>query len=256
MQAYGILIAASLFMLYASLSRASMAAFLVGMGALFWIHPINRLNRFAVLAVLLLLAAVVANPQESLQSFESWLYKGRAEEGLLSARSEQWQFGYQSFRERPLLGVGFGVTAAREDDWALDNFRDLKVEQGSSLSALLGQVGLLGSVPIYLAIIWLLLRSLNYARKVRDPWLSGIVASAFVGFVNSFFEGWLAAPGSGLYWFVVFQFFFLDAVMTHLKPPRRRFSFPTDPYAEAAARARKVAPAHRPAVVAGRGGNC
>lgn len=225
-QSYGILIVSGLFMLYASWSRASVGAFLVGMAVLLWIHPINRLNRFAVLGSLLLFAAFVMRPEGTLRSFESWLYKGRAEETLLAARSDQWELGYQNFRERPLLGIGFGVTAAAEEQWDLESFRYLKVEQGSSLSALLGQIGLVGSVPIYLGIIWLLLRSLHYARRVRDPWLSGVVAAGFVGFVNSFFEGWLAAPASGLYWFVVFQLFFLDAVMTSLKPPGRSSWFP------------------------------
>lgn len=252
MQGYGILLVASLALLYASWSRASIGAFVVGVAVLFWIHPINRLNRFAVLGALLLLAAFFMGPQDALESLESWLYKGRAEEKLLAARSQQWQLGYQSFLERPLLGGGYGVTAAREDEWALDNFQYLKIEQGSSLFALLGQVGLLGSVPFYLGIIGLLLRSLHYARRVRDPWLSGIVASASVGFVNSFFEGWMAAPGSGLFWLVVFQFFFLDAVMSNLKPMGRPFPFPKAQYPTPALRYQGAAPSYRPAVAAGR----
>jgi O-antigen ligase len=223
-------------MLYASWSRASVGAFIIGMAALLWIHPINRLNRFAVIGCLLLFAIFVAAPDGTLRYFESWVYKGRVTEELLAARADEWQRGYQSFREKPLLGVGFGVTAVAEEHWDLESFRYLKVEQGSSLSALLGQVGLLGSVPIYLGIIWLLLRSLQYARRVRDPWLSGVVAVGFVGFVNSFFEGWLAAPASGLYWLVVFQFFFLDAVMSNLKPAGRPSAFPRVPNPRAALR--------------------
>ena len=219
-QGYVILLAAGLFMLFATWSRASVGAFVVGMAVLLWIHPINRLNRFAVLGALLLLAAFVMAPGGVVGSLESWLYKGRASEDLLAARSQQWRLGFQNFRERPLLGMGFGVTAAAEEDWDLESFQYLKVEQGSSLSASLGQIGLLGSAPLYFGIVWIVIRSLHYARRVRDPWLSGVVAVAFVGFVNSFFEGWLAAPASGPYWLVVFQLFFLDAVMSNLRPTR------------------------------------
>ena len=86
---------------------------------------------------------------------------------------------------------------------------------------MLGQVGLIGTVPFYLAMLVILFRSAAYARAVRDPWFTGIVGATWAGFANSFLEGWMAAPGSGLFWFQLFQCFFLHIAMSRPRPAPR-----------------------------------
>ncbi len=208
------------FLLMQSWSRASIAAFGGGLLTVWWIHPRNRLTRYAAVAGLAVLILMVSSAHFG-DRIEYWLYKGKGHDTLLTARTEQWKLGIEAFQQSPLLGVGFGITSRREEAWSLESFETLRVEQGSSFFAILGQTGLLGVVPFYAAILIVLIGSTRFARAVKDPWLTGIVSSCWVAFLNSFFEGWMAAPGSGMFWFLTFQLFFLNAVTTQLRMPRR-----------------------------------
>ena len=220
-QATAILMVALVYLLIVSWSRASVLACLVGTLVIWATHPRNQLTRFGVLAVVALTVVMLARPTRTVQRVENWIYKGKTHESLVSARAEQWRYGYDNFLKNPWLGVGFGITSDYEAQWSLGTFRYLKREQGSSLWAMLGQVGLIGTVPFYLAMLVILFRSAAYARAVRDPWFTGIVGSAWAGFANSFLEGWMAAPGSGLFWFQLFQCFFLHIAMSRPRPATR-----------------------------------
>lgn len=208
------------FMLSQSWSRASIAAFSGGLLTVWWMHPRNRLTRYMAATGMVVLMFMVFSPYAG-DRFEHWLYKGQENESLLTARAEQWRLGITAFQESPLLGSGFGITSNREETWSLDSFETLKNEQGSSFFAILGQTGLMGVVPFYAAVLIVLIGSTRFARAVKDPWLTGVVSSCWAAFLNSFFEGWMAAPSSGLFWFLMFQFFFLNALTHKLRVPRR-----------------------------------
>ena len=221
------------FLLALSWSRASIAAGAVSLLVFWWIHPRNQLTRYAALVGVLALWFVIFSPRFGDQ-VENWVYKGKTTDTLLQARAGQWRRGIEAFQRSPLLGEGFGITSRREESWALDSFEGLKKEQGSSLFAILGQTGLLGTIPLYAAILILLFSATRFARAVKDPWLSGVVSSSWAAFLNSFFEGWLAAPSSGLFWFFIFQLFFLSAIITHLRAPQRAGFRPLPVFAGAA----------------------
>ena len=216
-----ILTIAATYLLVRSWSRASLSAALVGLFVVWAVHPRNRFTAIVVLGALVTGVVFLSAPDRSMSELENWVYKGKSGERLVEARTEQWRRGYEAFVENPLLGAGFGITSRHEESWTLDTFTALKREQGSSVWAILGQVGLLGGVPFYLGLVTLLIRSTLYARAVQDPWLTGVVGSVWAGFANSFFEGWMAAPSSGLFWIFFLQCFFLSAVMSGLRPPKR-----------------------------------
>ncbi len=85
-------------------------------------------------------------------------------------------------------------------------------ETGSSFWGSLGQTGILGSAPLFLAVLILLVGGQS-AWRVKDPWLTGVYASMLALTANAVFEGWLTAPGNfiGIYFWV--QCFFLNALM-------------------------------------------
>lgn len=228
-QALMILTIAATYLLVRSWSRASLSAALVGLFVVWAVHPRNRFTAIVVLVALVTGLVFLSAPDRSMSELENWVYKGKSGERLVEARVEQWRRGYEAFVENPLLGAGFGITSRREESWTLDTFRALKREQGSSVWAILGQVGLLGGVPFYLGLVTLLIRSTLYARAVQDPWLTGVVGSVWAGFANAFFEGWMAAPSSGLFWIFFLQCFFLSAVMNQLRPPQRVRYVPASP---------------------------
>ena len=237
----------SALVLIQSWSRASIAAFSVGLLSVWWMHPRNRLTRYMAVAAMVALMLAVFSPYAG-DRLEYWLYKGQQDTSLLTARTEQWKLGIEAFQENPILGVGFGITSSREEAWSLDSFETLRVEQGSSLFAILGQTGLMGVVPFYAAVLISLIGSTRFARAVKDPWLTGVVSSCWTAFVNSFFEGWMAAPSSGLFWFLMFQFFFLNALRQKLRVPRRAAFRPRAEFAGASPR---FAPASGTALVRG-----
>jgi hypothetical protein len=120
------------------------------------------------------------------------------------------------------MGIGYGITDSREEGWKVDvATRGVKEERGSSPLAVLSQVGLLGGVPYLAAILLIAVRSVLFARRVHDPWLTAMTASVWAGITNSLFEGWMTSVGSGLLWLLLTQCYVLDAVLSRFRPPRR-----------------------------------
>jgi hypothetical protein len=127
----------------------------------------------------------------------------------------------RDFLDNPLMGIGYGITNSREASWQVENAtRPFKEERGSSPLAVLSQVGLLGGLPFLGAILLVAVRSVLFARRVHDPWLTAMAASVWAGIANSLFEGWMPSVGSGLLWLLLTQCFVLDAVLSRFRPPR------------------------------------
>lgn len=209
------------YLLYISRSRASLLAFVVSMVVCYFIEPRSQVFRIAAgggVAVLLFLAA---RPESSLNAIERFAYKGSAQHGILGSRLGLWMASAQDFMDNPFMGIGYGITDRQEERWKVDvATRGVKEERGSSPLAVLSQVGLLGGVPYLAAVLLVGIRSVFFARRVHDPWLTAMTASVWAGITNSLFEGWMTSVGSGLLWLLLTQCYLLDAVMVRLRPPR------------------------------------
>ena len=135
------------------------------------------------------------------------------------SRIEPWKKAKEKFRENPWLGLGFGVTSGAESRWALDvRSGPDATETGSSFWSSLSQVGVLGSAPLCLAILLLLVKAGRFTWKVKDPWFTAVYGSVLALTVNAAFEGWLIAPGNfiGIYFWI--QCFFLNEVTCRFRP--------------------------------------
>jgi len=234
MQALGVLMFCCGFMLIACRSRAAALAAFIGMMLMAAVHRRGRLPKLAVLCGTGAVLALLASPARLTSAAEEWIYKGREEGSVLDSRVQEWRLSQELFAQHPLLGAGFGVTSELEARWELGDFdaeqlRYLRVERGSSFWAALSQVGLLGGIPLFLAVAAVLIRSLSFAAAVRDPWLTAAAASVWAAAAQSFFEGWIVSPGNGLLWVFLVHCFFLDAVTRSFRPPRRNFALPSAP---------------------------
>ena len=210
------------YLLYISRSRASLLAFAVSMVVSYVIEPRSQIFRIAAGGGVAMVLLFMARPESSLTAIERFAYKGSAQHGILGSRMGLWLASTQDFMDNPFMGIGYGITDSREEHWQVEaTTRGVKEERGSSPLAVLSQVGLLGCIPYLAAIFLVAVRSIFFARRVQDPWLTAMTASVWAGITNSFFEGWMTSVGSGLLWLLLTQCYLLDAVMSRLRPPRR-----------------------------------
>lgn len=210
------------YLLYISRSRASLLAFVVSAVVCYVIEPRSQIFRLAAGGGVAMFLLLMANPESSLSAIERFAYKGSAQHGILGSRLGLWEASTRDFMDNPFMGIGYGITDSREAHWQVEvATRGVKEERGSSPLAVLSQVGLLGGVPYLTAILLVAVRSIFFARRVQDPWLTAMTASVWAGITNSFFEGWMTSVGSGLLWLLLTQCYLLDAVMSRLRPPRR-----------------------------------
>lgn len=240
-----------LVLLFFSRSRAGIVAALCSslMFAIFARR--SRLVLQISIAVLLgATAAVLATPAESdnpdipsrpsdssVQSF--YLYKGKAESGILGSRRSPWQEAVSTIQENPWFGTGFGTSANGTDDSVevglySSNSRTTR-EHGNSFLAILESVGLLGVVPFAALIVVLLINLwrvwITLARTGRIADYSvpfALVTTA--GLVNACFEDWMFAVG---YYLTVVFWIFAFALSDYL--PAQVESVETQPWAVVAA---------------------
>lgn len=214
-------VVALVFLVVVSRSRASGLALATSVFVLVVLLPRSRLVKYYILAGYFCVCIVLTNPYSYVTLAQNWIYKGDTTDELFVSRSELWRTAREDFQERPLLGRGYGVTTTREADFSsVRNYLLIKVEQGSSFWALLTQVGILGFLPLALGLLDLLIRAAKFAARVKDPYLTAILAAAAGLIADSIFEAWIVAPGSGLLWVLLTFCATLDAVLSRMKPGR------------------------------------
>ncbi len=138
--------------------------------------------------------------------FSRLLYKYPDESVILASRLDFWQRTLDSFHERPVWGFGFGVQ--KENAGVPLAFYSIGArEQGSTYYGLLEEVGLLGSLPIFLFFGVLAYKcSLNLWRS-SDPLDLFFSRVIFVGLGLAAFENYLLSLGNATSILVVLAFF-------------------------------------------------
>ncbi|GEM_PF-1878859 len=214
------------YLLLLSGSRAAMLGVLLAVTVFCLIHANRKVGAAVLLASVLITARVLASPDTLSNFTRQYLYKHKvrdAQTNLFESRVQPWEAAMANFREHPWLGLGFGVTNQGEAAWSAEVGSWYATETGGSFWGTLSQVGAVGSAPLFLAILILLIEAGRFAWKVKDPWLTGVYGSVLALTVNAIFEGWLIAPGNfiGIYFWV--QCFFLNALMCRFRPAPSRF---------------------------------
>jgi O-antigen ligase len=228
--ALGAAVAILVYLLLLSGSRAGLLGGLVAISLLVGVHLDRRVGAALLLLTFFFAVRAVADPDYVPRTVQKYLYKhavaGR--EDVFQSRLEPWKRSEQNFREHPWMGYGFGISSATQVSWTPDTQSGAgTVETGSSFWGTLGQIGILGAVPLFAGLVLLAVRAVRFCWRVRDPWLTAVCASLLALIVNALFEGWLLAPGSFTAFYFWGQCFLLNGMMSRFRPaPARRSSLP------------------------------
>jgi hypothetical protein len=213
--------------LFISGSRAGMLGVALAVSIAGLVHGSRRVASIILLLSVAFAIRALAQPDYLSQFARQYVWKhGAATTNLtsfrkqaLQSRERPWMAVRQQFEQNPWLGQGLGVSLASQADWVFDAETGTSIQEtGSSLWAALSQVGILGSVVLWLALLWLLWRGFQFAWRVRDPWFTAVYGSVAALVANSMFEGWMLAPGNFASTYFWVQCFFLNAVMCRFRP--------------------------------------
>lgn len=181
---------ATLALTYYSLSRASMLAEIVA--AFVVLVCARRFRALAMLAVACVcLSAVLVGPARD------FVQKGD-DPDMLKSRRDLIEDSLDRIQRRPLQGEGFGVTAGLSEYWdGGTSSNEFQREEGNSFLGIVCQLGLLGAVPIVIALLCIAGQMYRMARgRVAQSDVAllavGVVSA---GLVNATFEAWLFAGG-------------------------------------------------------------
>ncbi len=208
-------------------SRAALLGVICALAIFCAVHADRRIGAIALLGTVFITFQSLSNPDMWQQLGDRYLYKydakrkgqAPAERQAFQSRLAPWKRAQANFQENPWLGLGFGITSKAEASWSTDiHSGSTAVETGSSFWGGLGQVGVLGSVPLFLALLILVFQSGLFAWKVKDPWFTAIYASLFALVTNAAFEGWLLAPGNFIGSYFWIQCFLVNTMMTRFRP--------------------------------------
>jgi O-antigen ligase len=232
-----------LYSLLLSTSRSAILGTALAACTFCCMHASRRVAAVAALCAVLFTSQVLARPDFLPSLLSNYVFKHKAARDQLNpfeSRIQPWRVAKAHFQENPWLGLGFGVTSKAEANWSFDvRSGGRSVETGSSIWSSLSQVGICGSLPLFLAILLLMAGAGRFAWKVKDPSFTGLYASTLALAVNAAFEGWLIAPGSfptTVFWLACF---FLNALICRFRPAPARSAFmPAPPAAPGSTGAR------------------
>jgi O-antigen ligase len=169
--------------------------------------------------VVMVIPHSVRGPEiDSSQSVQSaFIYKGKTSSGVFGSRRSVWQQTWDSIRQNPWFGTGFGTSLISRDITRLSygggHFDSwVEREHGNSYLAIAEWTGLLGVLPFYLLLALTAMnvgRVFRWLRRTGDVFSASAPAAAIVaaGLFHAMFEDWMFAMGYYLcvfFWAIAF----------------------------------------------------
>ena len=151
-----------------------------------------------------------------------FVYKGKRDAGILASRETVWQTTVSSLHQHRWLGTGFGTSATAYDKTEVapkfSSATQASREHGNSYLEILDWVGVLGAVPFFILLIFVLTRAARvflWMRRSGSPYSPAVPLAVFAAgaLVHAGFEDWLFAVGYHtcvLFW--TFAFLLNDSV--------------------------------------------
>jgi hypothetical protein len=201
-------------------SRSSLLGVLAAVVVYSLVHADRKIAAAVLVVVVLISARILSEPSWLPSLAERYLYKYKGTT-LLQSRIEPWKLARARFVKNPWMGLGFGVTSEAETGWTFGARTERSFETASSVWSALVQVGILGSVPLFLALLGVLFQAGRFGWKVKDPWFTGVYGLVLALSISALFEGWLITPGSFATSYFWVACFFLNALMCRFQPTRR-----------------------------------
>jgi hypothetical protein len=146
----------------------------------------------------------------------SFLYKydtPTAQSDLLASRRSFWEYTQEAYEKRKTFGYGFGVQEGLERD--THNYRTPGGfrEQGSTVYGLMEEVGLAGSIPLFLCLLWMGYGCVISILRSHDP-LELFLSRVFLtGLILALVENYLLYLGNATSILVFFAYFMRERLL-------------------------------------------
>jgi O-antigen ligase len=195
-----LLLGLSVAALYLTQSRSSLAGFITG--AVGWAYVSNKkMWPVALVCVVGTLLYIQQGPfVEELTRNVSENYLGGKD--LTASREHIWEASWQSWKQQPLLGYGYGISGRDYEMTSLTSAVGA-IRDGSGYFGVLESVGLIGTALLFVlyAKVAVHLHRLaamkEAARNHFGWWLSGLGGTLFLALaVHATGEPWVIGPGS------------------------------------------------------------
>ncbi len=184
-----------LLLVFLTRSRASLLAVAV----VLVLHAFLRGSRFAWLVVYAMVVLLLISPAAAEQVGRNAAYKGRDQQAAFTVRVEQFDATLQAAASSPIAGYGYGMSKGRTEwDGSLAVF-SVGREKSNSFLAAIEEVGLVGGIPLFIALAaacWAAFGAARRERRTGDGTTAALLGIMAAGLVNANFEAWLTAVGS------------------------------------------------------------
>jgi len=217
-------LAAGFVALFLSGSRASIGGLVVA--GLLAVAAHYRSRLIVIMAVLALFLGATYTVVEKM--FQSDFFRGvvlrQKTLDTIGGREYIWELAVDLFKEKPMLGYGFGVSdyvlSSEGDPDKLDPTARFGKQAHSSFLRSILEVGIVGTIMLVLYLIYFPMKFLAFIRKIRSAELHMltlfIMTIIVAGLLNSMFEAWLYSAGSMItfvFWWCNFLVYKIDANM-------------------------------------------
>ena len=174
----GVVFCASAWMVFSTRSRSSAGAFLLGTGLLLWCYGIVRWET-AWVAVLIVGLLILGAPASQTwvkafilkkESLETETKDSISMTRVFATRTPGWTKSWNGFKERPILGWGFGADPEMQEDWDIGT-TGLGIAKRDALGdefRLLEGCGVVGFGGYLLLMVF----AVRQMPSRRQPWLA------------------------------------------------------------------------------------
>lgn len=187
-------------------SRGAILGAIIGMSFMFLSIYKKKFQRF-VKTIILLLVVLVSTSSLWIGHLDGIIKKNEAdstENGIMSSRSDLWNYRIQEFNESPLFGIGFSSAK-----YGLINDENGQIEPGTTWGAIFAQIGLLGGLPFLIMTIYYFKFLFRCQDKFHNTSLLLGILCFFL--VHWFSEGYMLASGGYLFFYAWLLFGVIDA---------------------------------------------
>ncbi len=180
-------------------SRGALISSIVGLVVFYFLKSGRNFYRVLKVFAIMITIAIISFPlwKPYTERIVGKMEYSQEQGELLVTRSALWNMRIEEFLKSPIFGVGFSAVDIRISD-RFDKITGV-IEPGSSWLIILSMTGLFGAIVLFFLIIKycvFLIQNTN-----NDLQLSLNAGLLFFFMVHFFFEGYLFASGSGLFFY-------------------------------------------------------
>lgn len=196
---YGILAFSAFVVCIAAGSRGALLALIVGVLVFYYLKNGNRILKYlrTITIIVILVLATFPFWQPFTERIMSKMEYSQSQGELIVTRSSLWEMRFKEFLKSPVYGIGFSAVDVKTSD-RFDKITGV-IEPGSSWLIVFSMTGLIGGCTLVFMLRSYVKFVFENASFEKSLSLNGGILFFFI--VHFFFEGYLFASGSGLFFY-------------------------------------------------------